>query len=121
MPPVSEAQRRAMRAAESGDSTLGIPKSVGKEFSEADPGGKLPEKKRTDAPEGSRTSAGFLGGTLPKQGRGDQTPTGAPAIPPQPGGAMKSATFDHDLKGYMDSVKRGDAEGMARRAASWRK
>ena len=42
-PPVSEAQRRAMRAAESGHSTLGIPKSVGKEFSKADPGGKLPQ------------------------------------------------------------------------------
>ena len=44
-PPESEAQRRAMRAAASGNSTLGIPRSVGKEFSEADPGGELPEKK----------------------------------------------------------------------------
>lgn len=44
-PPVSEAQRRAMRAAAGGNSTLGIPKSVGKEFSEVDPGGKLPETK----------------------------------------------------------------------------
>jgi len=44
-PPVSEAQRRAMFAAKSGKSNLGIPKSVGKEFAEADPGGKLPEKK----------------------------------------------------------------------------
>jgi hypothetical protein len=33
-----------MRAAASGHSTLGIPKSVGEEFSEADPGGKLPKK-----------------------------------------------------------------------------
>lgn len=48
-PPVSEAQRRAMFAAASGHSTIGIPKSVGKEFSEADPGGKLPEKKSEDA------------------------------------------------------------------------
>ena len=46
MPPVSEAQRKAMHAAASGHSTLGIPKSVGKEFSEADKGGKLPEKKK---------------------------------------------------------------------------
>jgi hypothetical protein len=46
MPPVSEAQRRAMRAAASGHSTLGIPKSVGQEFSEADEGGKLPKRKR---------------------------------------------------------------------------
>ena len=44
-PPVSEAQRKAMWAAASGHSSLGIPKSVGKEFSAADTGGKLPEKK----------------------------------------------------------------------------
>jgi len=44
-PPVSEAQRKAMWAAKSGNSTLGIPKSVGEEFAEADPGGKLPERK----------------------------------------------------------------------------
>ena len=46
MPPVSERQRRAMRAAAAGKSTLGIPKEVGKEFSDADRGGKLPERKR---------------------------------------------------------------------------
>jgi hypothetical protein len=45
MPPVSQAQRRAMYAAASGQSTLGIPKSVGKEFVAADPGGALPQKK----------------------------------------------------------------------------
>lgn len=45
-PPVSEAQRRAMWAAASGHSTLGIPSKVGKEFSGADPGGKLPAKAR---------------------------------------------------------------------------
>ena len=45
MPPVSEAQRRAMGAAMSGHSTLGIPKSVGKEFIGADKGGKLPKRK----------------------------------------------------------------------------
>ena len=44
-PPVSEAQRRAMHAAASGNSTLGIPKKVGEEFAEADPGGKLPSRK----------------------------------------------------------------------------
>lgn len=48
MPPRSEAQRRAMYAAASGKSTLGIPKSVGKEFTKADPGGKLPEKAKKD-------------------------------------------------------------------------
>lgn len=50
-PPVSEAQRRAMQAAKAGHSTLGISKSVGKEFSEADPGGKLPEHKDDDCSE----------------------------------------------------------------------
>lgn len=44
MPPVSEQQRKAMRAAASGKSTIGIPKKVGKDFSNADPGGKLPKK-----------------------------------------------------------------------------
>jgi hypothetical protein len=36
MPSVSEPQRRAMEAAAHGDSTLGIPKKVGKEFAAAD-------------------------------------------------------------------------------------
>lgn len=44
MPPRSEAQRKAMYAAAEGKSTLGIPKKVGEEFAEADPGGKLPQK-----------------------------------------------------------------------------
>jgi len=45
MPPKSEKQRKAMRAAAAGKSTLGIPASVGKEYSKADPGGKLPAHK----------------------------------------------------------------------------
>lgn len=47
MPPVSQAQRRAMYAAAAGKSTLGIPKKVGREFTAADKGGKLPMRKRT--------------------------------------------------------------------------
>ena len=47
MPPKSQAQRRAMGAAASGNSMLGIPKKVGKEFIAADPGGKLPRKVPT--------------------------------------------------------------------------
>lgn len=43
MPPISEAQRKAMFAAKAGKSTLGIPKSVGADFVAADPGGKLPK------------------------------------------------------------------------------
>ena len=50
MPPKSEAQRRAMFAAASGNSTIGIPQSVGKEFAVADPGGKLPKKKKGKKP-----------------------------------------------------------------------
>ena len=46
MPPKSEAQRKAMRAAAGGKSNLGISRKVGKEFSKADPGGKLPKHKR---------------------------------------------------------------------------
>ena len=44
MPPVSQAQRKAMWAASEGKSTLGIPQKVGEEFADADPGGKLPAK-----------------------------------------------------------------------------
>jgi len=35
-----------MRAAASGHSTLGIPRQVGKEFSAADPGGRLPKRAK---------------------------------------------------------------------------
>jgi hypothetical protein len=41
-PPVSQAQRAAMHAAAEGHGNIGIPPSVGREFSNADPGGKLP-------------------------------------------------------------------------------
>jgi len=46
MPPVSQAQRRAMYAAKEGKSTLGIPRKVGAEFIKADTGKKLPKRKR---------------------------------------------------------------------------
>lgn len=46
MPPVSERQRKAMRAAAAGKSNLGIPQKVGREFSKADPGGKLPRRAK---------------------------------------------------------------------------
>jgi len=35
-----------MRAAAAGNSTIGIPQTVGKEFSSADSGDKLPAKKK---------------------------------------------------------------------------
>ena len=47
MPIVSEAQRRAMYAAASGHSTIGIPKSVAQDFVAAGPASKtLPEHKK---------------------------------------------------------------------------
>jgi hypothetical protein len=49
MPSVSQAQSRAMHAADEGHSTLGIPQKVGAEFVAADHGHsikKLPEKKK---------------------------------------------------------------------------
>ena len=52
MPPVSQKQRNAMFAAAEGKSTLGIPKSVGKEFAASDPGGKLPKKKKPPKKKG---------------------------------------------------------------------
>lgn len=51
MPPVSEIQRRVMWASAAGHSTSGIPRKVGEEFANADPGGKLPAKARDLAPE----------------------------------------------------------------------
>lgn len=46
MPPVSQKQRRAMFAAASGHSTLGILKKVGREFVAADTGRDLPERAK---------------------------------------------------------------------------
>ena len=51
MPPVSQAQRAAMFAAKAGHSTLGIPQSVGADFANADPGGKLPARVGASAVE----------------------------------------------------------------------
>ena len=45
MPPVSEQQRKAMRAAAANPKVakkMGIPKKVAQEFNASDPGGKLP-------------------------------------------------------------------------------
>lgn len=50
MPPVSQAQRRAMYAAAEGKSNLGIPKSVGQEFEADDHVHGLPERKDPPKP-----------------------------------------------------------------------
>jgi hypothetical protein len=46
MPVVSKAQQKAMYAAAEGESTLGIPKKVGKEFIKTPPKKNLPKKKK---------------------------------------------------------------------------
>lgn len=53
MPIVSEQQRKAMYSAAAGHSTLGIPKSVGKEFVAAGPASKrLPKRVKKSKPLG---------------------------------------------------------------------
>ena len=57
MPIVSQQQRKAMYAAAAGKSTLGIPKSVGKDFVAAGPASaKLPVKRtpKKDKPLGDQ-------------------------------------------------------------------
>ena len=55
MPIVSQAMQRAMYAAKAGNSTLGIPQSVGADFVAAGPSGgsfaKLPARKETEKTE----------------------------------------------------------------------
>ena len=65
MPPVSEAQRRAMYAAKAGHSTLGIPQKVGAEFAAADPGGKLPAR----APDTTRLKRAMMSSARPRTTR----------------------------------------------------
>lgn len=71
-PPVSEAQRKAMGAAMSGNSNIGIPKSVGKEFIGADPGGSLPEKSHSSRRDKMSEKDGGPG-SGPKPGGGSGT------------------------------------------------
>lgn len=84
-PPVSEAQRRAMHAAASGKSTLGIPASVGKDFADADKSGKLPEKKKKDKTEKADGSApdkatqGFLESFTPATKHPKEPTAGMPS------------------------------------------
>lgn len=46
MPPKTERQRRAMHAAASGKSTIGIPRKVAREFVSKDKSGKLPARSQ---------------------------------------------------------------------------
>ncbi len=59
MPPVSDAQRKAMYAAKAGRGKLGIPKKVAEEFTSEDPGGKLPKKVKKDPGEAKERRGGY--------------------------------------------------------------
>ncbi len=61
MPPVSEKQRRAMYAAAAGRSTLGIPRSVGREFVAADKGGNPRIKSAGPLRKKPARGSGILG------------------------------------------------------------
>jgi hypothetical protein len=56
-----------MGAAASGNSMLGIPKSVGKEFIAADPGGKLPKHAPRNNHMAQRKSAGLTNTAIGKE------------------------------------------------------
>ena len=66
MPPVSQQQRKAMRAAAASPKVakqMGIPQKVAREFNKSDPGGKLP-----------RTAADYSQGNA-SQSKGSARPT----------------------------------------------
>lgn len=93
MPPVSEAQRKAMGAAKGGHSTLGIPKKVGADFIAADKGGKLPAKAKSasGSKPGNPSSSGKAGGGSPRglsAMLAAQRKKRPAAQPPQPPGAL---------------------------------
>ena len=50
MPPVSEKQRRFMRFAAENPKASGVPRKVSREFNDADPGGKLPNRVKDGKP-----------------------------------------------------------------------
>jgi hypothetical protein len=62
MPDVSQRQRRAMFAAKEGNSTLGIPKSVGADFIAADAAAGNPKLPKKANPEHAKRLAAALHG-----------------------------------------------------------
>jgi hypothetical protein len=134
-PPVSQAQRGAMHAAAQGNSTLGIPQSVGKEFANADPGGKLPNKVADDGPAerfslspDGRTIIDNQGGKsygveeamqiLFSNGGQQQDAVGAPAIEPagqvpisQPNTQVNTATWSMPKVQPPGKDRLGDGDG----------
>lgn len=97
-PPVSEKRRAAMGAAASGNSTLDIPKKVGKEFIAADKGGKLPETKKAQPPMAKPPSGGAPGASM-------TPPMSKPAAPPKmPGAPALGKNFE---QAAMESKEKG--------------
>jgi hypothetical protein len=79
MPPVSEAQRRLMRAAANTKGGAGgVPQSVGEDFASADKPGKLPEHAKSDGRakklyRGTKVSHGYAeGGKVKKTDKADE-------------------------------------------------
>lgn len=77
MPAVSEAQRRLMFAAAAQKGGAGgVPQSVGKDFANADEGGKLPEKVKgsetMDGPERAARRKKVYSHARSKAARGDK-------------------------------------------------
>jgi hypothetical protein len=103
MPPVSEAQRRAMFAAKAGKSNIGIPQKVGAEFVKADKGGKLPQRKD----EGGPVKAYAKGGDVRVQ---NDRAKGGPSITETSRFLKTADTFRTDIQ-EQNYGKRGP-EGM---------
>ena len=93
MPATSEAQRRAMFAAAAGHSTLGIPASVGKEFADADKGGRLPAKAKDMAATKWATLKRLFGEWLTEE---EHEPEHAADATKQP---KASVDFEHPAQG----------------------
>jgi hypothetical protein len=112
MPMQSEAQRRAMHAAAAGKSTLGIPKSVGKEFAGADQGGKLPKRAKR------YQDGGAVDSSLPHdppQALIDRTPVVTPSGGPA-GPRATEATRNIASK----SAERSEGPNISSRARDYR-
>jgi len=103
-PPVSEAQRKAMWAAASGKSNLGIPASVGKEFANKDTGGKLPEKVKKEEEETDKS-----------EGETSNPRSSAPPYPPEgikvPENAGVCKEEEMDKSGPLSSKGNGNMGG----------
>jgi hypothetical protein len=113
-PPVSESQRKAMFAAKAGNSTLGIPQSVGAEFANADPGGHLPAKARdAGGMEFLSTLKNFFRAAMSwaaeEEGEGEHEEDGQDDVSPHAAGVCFSTPTGHAL--FVKRSDKGDHAG----------